>query len=913
MKDLTRMYFPDWYQCEYKQKVLDLANHIGRKKPGSKGAYQWDDPEYVILEAGVDDEMAEVGMGLGISKKRTVKEIAAIVKKPEDYCFEQLKKLAVYGVCFWNTIDGEEVFWAETWIPGTMEMIVNNSENCKKYPIIGYAMEAYGRVRGPKSSGAFPPGVGLMRVIPIETAIEGNTRRASYEEVSKYLNENDIFTVTDCSCRTDRELMGEGCGHLKEDMCIQMGHAAEYYIKTGRGRQITREEAFEIIKRAEENGLMHQIPNIDGSGKTHAICNCCGCGCLSLRTAEMFKNNDMVRSNYVARVDKEKCVACGQCVENCPVNALKLGQKLCSSKPVTDNITTKVTPRDTVWTEEHWNPDYRINREDVVETGTAPCKTNCPAHIGVQGYIKLASQGKYKEALELIKYENPLPAVCGRICNRRCEDACTRGDVDEPIAIDEIKKFIAQQELDPQNRIIPKKRHNYSDKKVAIIGAGPAGLSCAYYLALDGYSITVFEKEQKLGGMLTMGIPSFRLEKDVVQAEIDIIKEMGVEFKTGVEVGKDVTLEELRAQGYKAFYMAIGAQGGRKVGIDGEDSEGVMSGIEFLRMINQDENKKIQGKVVVVGGGNVAIDVSRTAVRAGAESVMQCCLESRQQMPAALEEIEEAEEENIVINNGWGPKRILSENGKVTGIEFKKCVSVFDKDGRFNPQYDENDVMTVEADCVLLSIGQSIQWGGLLEGTKAVTRPNGTIEADGFTYQTAEPDIFAGGDAYSGPRFAIDAIAAGKQAAISIHRFVQPGQSLVYGRDRRQYKELDKEAAVLEGFDNTPRQRPEQIKSNQKAEESFRDLRGTFTEEQMKKETERCLGCGATVVDDYMCVGCGQCTTKCKFDAIHLERVYDGEGVQFLDMKPVIVKQMVKRQGKIAIKKVKKVFSKEEE
>lgn len=912
MKDLTKMYFPDWYKCEYKQKVLDLANHIGRKKPGSKGAYQWDDPEYVILEAGVDDEMAEVGMGLGISKKRTVKEIAAIVNKPEDYCFEQLKKLAVYGVCFWNTIDGEEVFWAETWIPGTMEMIVNNSENCKKYPIIGYAMEAYGRVRGPKSSGAFPPGVGLMRVIPIETAIEGNTRRASYEEVSKYLNENDIFTVTDCSCRTDRELMGEGCGHLKEDMCIQMGHAAEYYIKTGRGRQITREEAFEIIKRAEENGLMHQIPNIDGSGKTHAICNCCGCGCLSLRTAEMFKNNDMVRSNYVARVDKEKCVACGQCVENCPVNALKLGQKLCSSKPVTENITTKVTPRDTVWTEEHWNPDYRINREGVVETGTAPCKTNCPAHIGVQGYIKLASQGKYKEALELIKYENPLPAVCGRICNRRCEDACTRGDVDEPIAIDEIKKFIAQQELDPQNRIIPKKRHNYSDKKVAIIGAGPAGLSCAYYLALDGYSITVFEKEQKLGGMLTMGIPAFRLEKDVVQAEIDIIKAMGVEFKTGVEVGKDVTLEELRAQGYKAFYMAIGAQGGRKVGIEGEDSQGVMSGIEFLRMINQDENKKVQGKVVVVGGGNVAIDVSRTAVRAGAETVMQCCLESRQQMPAALEEIEEAEEENIVINNGWGPKRILFENGKVTGIEFKKCVSVFDENGRFNPQYDENNVMVVAADCVLLSIGQSIQWGGLLEGTKAVTRPNGTIEADGFTYQTAEPDIFAGGDAYSGPRFAIDAIAAGKQAAISIHRFVQPGQSLVYGRDRRQYKELDKEAAVLEGFDNTPRQRPEQVKSNQKAAESFRDLRGTFTEEQMKKETERCLGCGATVVDDYMCVGCGQCTTKCKFDAIHLERVYDGQGVQFLDMKPVIVKQMVKRQGKIAIKKVKKVFSKEE-
>lgn len=911
MKDLTKMVFPDWYKCRYNEKVLALANHIGRKKPGSKGAYQWDDPEYVILEAGVDDDMAEVGLGLGISVKRTAAEIAEIVNRPKDFCHEQLMKLAFYGVCFVNNVDGEDIFWAETWIPGTMEMIVNSKENCEKYPIIGYAMEAYGRVRGPKSSGAFPPGVGLMRVIPIETAIEGNTRRASYEEVSRYLNENDIFTVTDCSCRTDREIMGEGCGHLKEDMCIQMGHAAEYYIRTGRGRQITREEAFEIIRRAEENGLMHQIPNIDGSGKTHAICNCCGCGCLSLRTAGMFKNNDMVRSNYVAKVETEKCVACGQCVENCPVNALKLGQKLCSSKPVTSDITTKVTPRDTKWTEDKWNPDYRINRENVVDTGTAPCKTNCPAHIGVQGYIKLASQGKYKEALELIKHENPLPAVCGRICNRRCEDACTRGDVDQPIAIDEIKKFIAQQELDVNNRFIPKKRHDYSDKKVAIIGAGPAGLSCAYYLSLDGYSVTVFEKEQKLGGMLTMGIPSFRLEKDVVQAEIDIIKEMGVAFKTGVEVGKDITLDELRQQGYKAFYIAIGAQGGRKAGIEGEEAEGVMSGIQFLRAVNQDENKRVRGKVVVVGGGNVAIDVSRTAARAGAASVAQFCLENRQQMPAAEEEILEAEEEHIIINNSWGPTRILTENGKAVGIEFKKCTAVFDENGRFNPQYDEKDIMTVEADVVLLSIGQSVQWGGLLEGSQVSIRPNKTVEADGFTYQTAQKDIFAGGDVYTGPRFAIDAIAAGKQAAISIHRFVQPGQSLVYGRDRRDYKELDKEAAVIKDFDNTPRQHPADIACDKKAEEIFRDLRGTFTEEQMRKETERCLGCGATVVDEYMCVGCGQCTTKCKFDAIHLERVYDGEGVRFLDMKSVIVKQMVKRQGKMAVKKVKNIFTRE--
>lgn len=905
MKDLTKMIFPDWYQCRYNENVLKLANHLGRKK--GKDSYQWDDPEYVILEAGVDDNMAEVGCHLGLYEKKTTQNIAEEMNRPFAYVEEQLKKLAYYGVAFWNTDKEtkEDVFWAETWIPGTMEVVVNSKENCEKYPIIGYAMEAYGRVRGPKSAGVFPVGIGLMRVIPIESAIDGNSHAASYEEVSRYLNENDIFTVTDCSCRTDREIMGEGCGHLKEDMCIQMGHAAEYYIKTGRGRQITREEAFEIIRRAEENGLMHQIPNVDGNGKTHAICNCCGCGCLSLRTAEMFKNNDMVRSNYVASVTPEKCVACGQCVENCPVNALKLGQKLCSSKEIVEDITTMVTPRDRKWTEDKWNPDYRINRDDVVESGTAPCKTNCPAHIAVQGYIKLASQGRYQEALELIRHENPLPAVCGRICNRRCEDACTRGDVDEPIAIDEIKKYIAQQELDERNRIVPAKRHDYSDKKIAVVGAGPAGLSCAYYLALDGYRVTVFEKEEKPGGMLLMGIPSFRLEKDVVEAEIEVIKSMGVTFRTGVEVGKDVTLDQLREQGYRAFYLAIGAQGGRRVGIEGEDTEGVMSGIDFLRTVNRDNSRRFEGKVVVVGGGNVAIDVSRTAVRAGAASVEQFCLESRAQMPAAADEIAEAEEEEIRIINGWGPHRIVAENGRVKAIEFKKCVSVFDEEGRFHPQYDETEIRTVEADYVLLSVGQSILWKELLTGSKVALRNNGTVEADGFTYQTAEKDIFTGGDVYTGPRFAIDAIAAGKQGAISIHRFVQPGQSLVYGRDRRIYKELDKEAAILENYDNTSRQRPADLRSETKAKESFRDFRGTFTEDQLKKETERCLGCGATIVDTYMCVGCGQCTTKCKFDAIRLERIYDGEGVEFLSIKPQVVKQMVKRQGRIMITKVK--------
>ena len=895
---------------EHKQKVLEFANKVGNKKNGAKSgmtaSYTWDDPEYKILEPVVTDEMAEVALGMDFRVRKSAEEIAKASGKDLETTKRCLYELADAGVCFVNNLNGVDVFWYDSWIPGIMEMMVNHPTNPYKYPQIAEAFEAYGRVRGPKSSGAFPVGVGLMRVIPVETAIDGNSRVCSYEEISKYLNEAHKFSVSNCSCRTSREILGEGCGHLKEDMCIQLDHAAEYYIRTGRGREITREEAFEIIKKAEENGLMHQIPNTDGSGKTHAICNCCGCSCYALRTSTMFKNNDMSRSNYVAKVDKEKCVACGQCAENCPMNAIQLGQKLCGKNTVVTDITTKVTPRDYKWTEETWNKDYRINRKNVVDSGTSPCKATCPAHIAVQGYIRLAAQGKYREALDLIKKENPFPAVCGRICPHACESECTRGEIDQPIAIDEIKKYIADQELRSDVRFVPNKRHDYSDKKIAIVGAGPAGLSCAYFLALDGYSVTVFEKQEKLGGMLTLGIPSFRLEKEVVNAEIAILKEMGVEFKTGVEVGKDVTLDELRTQGYKGFYLAIGAQAGRKLGIEGEDAEGVIAGVDFLRNVNLGKEAKLSGNVVVIGGGNVAIDVARTAIRAEAGTVNMYCLESASEMPALPDEIEEANAENIAINNGWGPKRIVVENGKVTGVEFKKCVSVFEN-GKFAPKFDENNVITIPADYVLLSVGQSIEWGKLLEGSKVELGRGNTVVADGFTYQTAQPDVFVGGDAYSGPKFAIDAIAAGKQGAISLHRFVQPGQNLLYGRDRREYTCFDKNSLIISGYDNTPRQAPGH---NHDSSKSFKDTRLTFTEEQMKKETERCLGCGAAIVDEYMCVGCGQCTTKCKFDAIHLERIYDGEGVEFQKMKPVVLKTMVKRQGKIAVRKVKDAFSK---
>ena len=836
----------------YRQEILDLANKIGRTKAGTSREAIPFGPEYYALEPILTPFQAKVALHVDFRKKLSADDIAKAAGEPVEKVKKALDHLAWTGVTFWNTVDGVDMYWHDIFVPGHLEMINNNKEIVAKHPEVAEAFYFFGSKKGPMAAGIMPIGGGPMRVLPIQRSIDGNSKKASYEELSKHLNEADIFSVSDCSCRTSREAMGEGCGHLKEEMCIQLGHAAEYYIKTGRGRAITREEAFEIIHRAEDNGLMHSIPNLDTPGHTHAICNCCGCGCYAMRLANEFLNNDIVRSNYKSVVDEEKCVACGECVDVCPTNALRLGQKLCTKTPI-DETLIKVTPRNTEWNEDKWNSDYRINRKNALDSGTAPCITKCPAHIPVQGYVKLASQGKYNEALELIKKHNPLPAVCGRVCPRLCEEDCTRGDIDEAVAVDDIKKFIAEKDLEKETRFIPQKRHDYSDKKIAIIGSGPSGLTCAYDLAIDGYDVTIFEKEKKMGGMLTLGIPSYRLEKEVLEAEIDVIKEMGVKFKTGVEVGKDVTLSDLRKEGFDAFYVAIGAQSGRKLGIEGEDAQTVFSGVDFLRQLNLGEDTGVNGKVVVIGGGNVAIDVARSSIRLnGVTQTDLFCLEARENMPAHREEVEEALEEEVGIHNSWGPTRILTENGKVTGIEFKKCLSTFDAEGRFNPTFDEKDLKVVPCDYVLLSVGQTYAYGNLFTGENVTLSARGNIEVHPITLQSSQADIFAGGDVASGPRLAIDAIAAGKEGAVSIHRFVQNGQSLVFGRDTHAYKMFDKDNLETGiDYDGTERQRINHV-DGKVSKTTFKDLRGILTEEQIQKETARCLGCGATKVDEYL-------------------------------------------------------------
>ena len=854
----------------HRPNILALASKISLESLTYTGI-TYGDPEYRILDPIVDDDMCSVMMRMRLETDFSAEDLAKKTRKSLDFVQTQCDKLVKAGVIRTRVRSGVLCYYYPIWVPGIMEGILSNREQCDAHPELGACFEEYTRIRVGMLAPMLGNGVNFMRVMPVMSAIENDTHKASYDEISTLIEKAWAISVGPCSCRRSRRLMGEGCGHLEEDMCLYLNDNAISFSKNGEHRLITKEEAYEILRRAEDNGLVHEVNQALGFDDVTAICNCCGCSCYALRIAELFRSPNGVSSNFIARVDKDKCVACGQCVENCQTNAVRLGQKHC----LTDSHISDAyaSDKEIPWDKKSYNIDYRTTRTDTMPSGTAPCKAECPAHVPVQGYIKLAAQGRYTEALELIKKENPFPAVCGRICNKACEDACTRGSVDAPIAIDDIKKFIAGKDLEAEHRFVPKMVNQTGkpyEEKIAVIGSGPAGLTCAYYLALKGYPVTVFEKEKELGGMLTLGIPSFRLEKDVIRAEIDILRDLGVQFKTGVAVGTDITLDALRAEGFKAFYLAVGASRGAKLRCPGEELPGVMTGIDFLRAVNLGEAPAIGTSVAVIGGGNVAIDVARAAVRLGAE-VTVVYRRDRDSMPAADDEIAEAAEEGVSFRFLASPAEILGD-GKAETLK----VELMELRGGKPVGTGVYETMNVSA--VISAVGQEIELNGISVDTGA----KGTVTVSLPSFQTSEADVFAGGDVVTGPKFAIDAIAAGKEGAISIHRYVHPGQSQVIGRDHRDYKAMNPATAgvAIDGFDTAPRQKASGG-SAKDAEKTFRDLRGTLTEEQLKTETHRCLDCGTAVVDESLCVGCGICTTKCKFDAIRLEKVTDYAGTPY--------------------------------
>ena len=926
-KELDKELYPDYVYPEFtpdpnepfREPIAKLGKKITDRIPQKLGLKKItrNDPEYWGLAGVLTDEEAELAVKLGVRKPKTLAEIVKLSGLEEKKCEALLEEMSRKGLLEynWENPKHEKQYVLPMYVPGCAEFFNMNANILDSNPEMGTFFEHMSRLPLEKITPFVPEGgAGIgMHVIPVEKAIEMENESVDLEHISHWLNKYEgKYAASPCSCRRSRLTHGEGCADDPEGWCIAVGDMADYVVETQKdGRYIDKAEALEILKAAEDNGFVHQITNIDGANKIFAICNCNVNVCYALRTSQLFNTPNMSRSAYVAKVEKANCVACGKCVEFCPAGAVKLGQKLCDKEGCEVTYPRIPLPSEQPWGEHMWSHNYRdVNRINCYDTGTAPCKTACPAHIAVQGYLKLAKEGRYDDALALIKKDNPLPAVCGHVCNRRCEDACTRGTVDEAVAIDEVKRFLAERDLNAETRYIPKKTipslKGGFDEKIAIIGAGPAGLSCAYYLALTGYKPTIFEKNEEPGGMLRYGIPSYKLEKDLLAAEIDVIRKLGVEIRCGVEIGKDITIEELREQGYKGFYVAIGCQRGRKPGITGENAKGTYAAVDFLREAGAKESFALEGDVVVVGGGNVAIDAARISSRCVDAKISMFCLEQRENMSASKEEIAEALEEGIELNCGWGPKEVLEEDGKVAGVVFKKCIRVLDEQGRFSPEYDEEQTVTIPCKHVIFSVGQAIEWGNMLDNLDLKRRSNGGALADKLTYQTSEPDIFVGGDVYTGPRFAIDAIAAGREGAISLHRYVHENCTLTIGRNRRDFVELDKNNISVESYDTSKRQIP--AKADEKAQAAtFRDLSHSLTEEQVKAETSRCLSCGASVVDPNKCIGCGVCTTKCVFDAIHLHREIPGASVMRAseDKLKYILPNMVKQSIKVKFAKKK--------
>lgn len=893
MPEMSNAFIPEHKgEKEPREKILKLGKKITDCLPHKLHGLTTDDPEYWGLACVVTDEMADIALKMKVRKHYTFEQL---LKMNKGYTSTELQKILDemshigileydYGDLYDKNgpIEGKRKrrYLLPLFVPGSAEFTNMIKEQLDEHPELAMFFERMTFLPLEKVTPMVPPGgAGIgMHVIPVEQAIDAKNTSLDIEHISYWLKKYEgHLSVGICSCRYGRSKLNEGCGDSCEEWCIGVGDMADYCVETNKGRKITYEEAIQILKNAEANGYVHQITNIDGENKIFAICNCNVNICNALRTSQLFNTPNMSRSAYTAHIDIDKCVACGKCVEYCPSGAVKLGQKL-NTKNGPIKYPKHELPDHMPWGKDKWDEDYRDkNRINCYQTGTAPCKVAYPAHIAVEGYIKMVKEGRFRDALALIKKDNPFPAICGRVCNKRCEAACTRGKIDEAVAIDDIKKFVAELDLQSNTRyipdiVIPSNMGRWKEK-IAIIGAGPAGLSCAYYLATKGYYPVVFEKNEKPGGMLTYGIPSYKLEKDVIDAEIEILKELGVTIKCGVEVGKDVTITSLREEGFKAFYIAIGCQGGKLPGIPGEDAKGTSVAVKFLHDATVDKSTILNGNVVVVGGGNVAIDCARTAKRFKANKVSVFSLEDRNHMPATNQEILETLDEGIEINNGYGPKEIIKdENGCVKQIVFKKCLSVNDPvTHKFNPVYDENDTVTIDATHIIFAIGQTINWGNLLEGTKVTFQHGNYPVADKLTYQTNEPDIFVGGDVYTGPKFAIDAIEAGKCAAESLHRFVQPGTSLTIGRNRRDFIELNKDDLVIDGYDNQGRNEPGMDETID-YRNSFKDAHKTFTKEQAMSEANRCLCCGASIVDENKCIGCGVCTTKCEFDAIHLVR-----------------------------------------
>ena len=544
-------------------------------------------------------------------------------------------------------------------------------------------------------------------------------------------------------------------------------------------------------------------------------------------------------------IDLDKCTSCGDCIKVCPIN-------------VSDDYNEGLSERKAIYKKY---AQAIPGAFAITKRGTSPCRASCPAHVSVQGFIALMNEGKYREALELFKKDHPFPGICGRVCHHPCEEVCTRTEVEQPLAIQHLHRFLADWDMARENYYVPEKKEA-KNEKVAIVGSGPAGLTCAYFLAIEGYQVTVFEKFPVLGGMLTVGIPSYRLPRDIIEAEIQVIKDLGVQFKTGVEIGKDITVAQLRKEGYKAIFLGIGSHECKLLGIEGEDLEGVYPGVDFLREVNLGNRISLGNRVAVIGGGNVAMDSVRTALRTGSSNPFVIYRRSMEEMPASEDEIEECRDEGIEIMPLTNPIRVISENGKVKAVEcIKMELGEPDESGRRRPIPIEGSEFTMEIDTLIPAIGQESDWACLTDECACTLSDWGTLRVDPVTFQSDDPDIFAGGDAVTGAATVVEAIGAGKEAAISIHRFIQ-GEDL---HENRQKSWEGIQDVPTKGCENIPKEKMPHLDPAERMK-NFNEVQLGFGEEQVRKEANRCLACG-------ICSECYQCVDACLAQAVDHEQV----------------------------------------
>jgi NADPH-dependent glutamate synthase beta subunit-like oxidoreductase len=475
--------------------------------------------------------------------------------------------------------------------------------------------------------------------------------------------------------------------------------------------------------------------------------------------------------------------------------------------------------------------------------GTSPCKFNCPAKNDIQGFMGLAAKGKHKEALQLLKETSPFPSICGRVCTFPCESDCNRKQIDDPVSIRAVERFLADQDQSNGSAYIPKLKPTRG-KMIAVAGSGPAGLAAAYFLAKNGYQVTVFEKLPVAGGMMAVGIPLYRLPRKTLAIDIGVIQKMGVEIKTGVTFGKDVTVESLKKSGYKAFFLAPGLHQNIRLNVEKEDLDGIYNGIDFLRNISLGKPIQLGQKVLVIGGGNVAMDVAMTAIRKGATDVSLVSLEQRKEMPAWDREINEAIEEGIKIINGYGPNRFLENSGRLSGVELKRCLSVFDEKGVFSPKYDDSDLTLMQADNVIVAVGQAADLTIAREQGIPVNS-GGYFQADPITLETSIQGVFVGGDALYGPKTVVEAIGCGKEASVSIDRYLR-GLDLYTGREGRDAALTQITQPQKEKYDPAPRAPVVWLPAHERMMTD--EVQLGLTGEMAVQEAKRCISCGTSCV-----------------------------------------------------------------